>query len=264
AAPLPSRPAPPTPGPASGATPPPPPPAAPGTRWSPPPPAGCARTTRRWRSSWSPATPRRRPPPASRSGCGRAARGGRRPAAPGPRRAGAARPRRRAAAPRTGSWPRPRRAAPTGCSPRPARSAGWRRPRSGPAPRHGGAVPARTVHEGLRSSRHPMSRVRRGVGEGTGRKAPVRGRIASWGPERRRRRAPDGEEAALAFRVSSEIGRLRQVLVHRPDLELQRLSPSNKDALLFDDVLWVDRAREEHDLFVRHLRDRGVVEIGRA
>lgn len=63
----------------------------------------------------------------------------------------------------------------------------------------------------------------------------------------------------MAFRVNSEIGRLRQVLVHRPDLELQRLSPSNKDALLFDDVLWVDRAREEHDLFVGHLRDRGVV-----
>lgn len=63
----------------------------------------------------------------------------------------------------------------------------------------------------------------------------------------------------MAFRVDSEIGRLRQVLVHRPDLEIQRLTPSNKDSLLFDEVLWAERAREEHDLFVQHLRDRGVV-----
>lgn len=62
----------------------------------------------------------------------------------------------------------------------------------------------------------------------------------------------------MAFRVDSEIGRLRQVLVHRPDLEIQRLTPSNKGTLLFDEVLWVERAREEHDLFVQLLRDRGV------
>lgn len=61
----------------------------------------------------------------------------------------------------------------------------------------------------------------------------------------------------MAFRVDSEIGRLRQVLVHRPDLEIQRLTPSNKGTLLFDEVLWVERAREEHDLFVQLLRDRG-------
>ncbi|TDQ43598.1 arginine deiminase [Actinorugispora endophytica] len=62
----------------------------------------------------------------------------------------------------------------------------------------------------------------------------------------------------MAFSVDSEVGRLRQVIVHRPDLELKRLTPGNKDALLFDDLLWVQRAREEHDDFVRHLRDRGV------
>ncbi|WP_285761007.1 arginine deiminase [Nocardiopsis ansamitocini] len=62
----------------------------------------------------------------------------------------------------------------------------------------------------------------------------------------------------MAFSVASEVGRLRQVIVHRPDLELKRLTPSNKDDLLFDDVLWVGRAREEHDAFADALRDRGV------
>jgi hypothetical protein len=47
----------------------------------------------------------------------------------------------------------------------------------------------------------------------------------------------------MAFHVESEVGRLRQVLLHRPDLELQRLTPSNCADLLFDDVLWVKRAR---------------------
>ncbi|NUK02654.1 arginine deiminase [Streptomyces lunaelactis] len=62
----------------------------------------------------------------------------------------------------------------------------------------------------------------------------------------------------MGFHVDSETGRLRQVILHRPDLELKRLTPSNKDALLFDDVLWVRRARHEHDGFADVLRDRGV------
>lgn len=62
----------------------------------------------------------------------------------------------------------------------------------------------------------------------------------------------------MGFHVDSETGRLRRVILHRPDLELKRLTPSNKDALLFDDVLWVRRAREEHDGFADVLRDRGV------
>ncbi|RNL85246.1 arginine deiminase [Halostreptopolyspora alba] len=62
----------------------------------------------------------------------------------------------------------------------------------------------------------------------------------------------------MGFSVASEVGRLRQVIVHRPDLELMRLTPSNNDALLFDDVPWVKRAREEHDRFVARLRERGV------
>lgn len=60
------------------------------------------------------------------------------------------------------------------------------------------------------------------------------------------------------FFVGSEIGKLRKVLVHQPDLELQRLTPSNHDDLLFDDVLWVRKARQQHDVFVDQMKDRGV------
>ena len=60
------------------------------------------------------------------------------------------------------------------------------------------------------------------------------------------------------FGVHSEVGRLRQVMVHRPELSLQRLTPSNHDGLLFDDVLWVERAQYEHDQFVARMRERGV------
>ncbi|HSH42111.1 MAG TPA: arginine deiminase [Arenicellales bacterium] len=58
--------------------------------------------------------------------------------------------------------------------------------------------------------------------------------------------------------VWSEVGKLRRVIVHRPDLSLRRLTPANCHDLLFDDVLWVKRARQEHDVFVDALRDRGV------
>jgi arginine deiminase len=61
-----------------------------------------------------------------------------------------------------------------------------------------------------------------------------------------------------ALGVHSETGRLREVIVHRPDLSLRRLTPDNCKALLFDDVLWVKRARQEHDIFVDALRERGV------
>jgi arginine deiminase len=58
--------------------------------------------------------------------------------------------------------------------------------------------------------------------------------------------------------VGSEVGTLRKVILHRPDLELRRLTPRNKDELLFDDVLWVKRARQEHDAFADALAERGV------
>ncbi|WP_199826337.1 arginine deiminase [Streptomyces sp. SBT349] len=62
----------------------------------------------------------------------------------------------------------------------------------------------------------------------------------------------------MTFHVDSETGRLRRVILHRPGLELKRLTPTNKDDLLFDDVLWVRRAQQEHDVFAGVLRDRGV------
>jgi arginine deiminase len=58
--------------------------------------------------------------------------------------------------------------------------------------------------------------------------------------------------------VRSEVGRLRQVIVHRPGLELSRLTPENMAEMLFDSLLWASRAREEHDAFVESLRQRGV------
>jgi arginine deiminase len=58
--------------------------------------------------------------------------------------------------------------------------------------------------------------------------------------------------------VSSEVGALKTVIVHRPDLAHERLSPTNCHELLFDDVIWVRRARQEHDAFVDLMRGRGV------
>jgi len=58
--------------------------------------------------------------------------------------------------------------------------------------------------------------------------------------------------------VRSEVGQLRQVIVHRPGLELSRLTPENINEMLFDSLLWGARAREEHDAFVESLRQRGV------
>ncbi|RBY96340.1 arginine deiminase [Blastococcus sp. TF02-8] len=58
--------------------------------------------------------------------------------------------------------------------------------------------------------------------------------------------------------ATSEVGRLRTVLLHRPGPELRRLTPRNNDQLLFDGVPWVARAQEEHDAFAQALTDRGV------
>src|SRR5215469_13265237 len=63
---------------------------------------------------------------------------------------------------------------------------------------------------------------------------------------------------SMNFNVQSEAGQLKQVIVHRPGLELSRLTPRNVGELLFDDVLWAGRAREEHDAFAEALRARGV------
>jgi arginine deiminase len=65
-------------------------------------------------------------------------------------------------------------------------------------------------------------------------------------------------ERAVSLGVDSEVGMLRKVIVHRPGLEHTRLTPTNAEELLFDDVIWVKRAKEEHDAFVSLMRDRGV------
>jgi arginine deiminase len=62
----------------------------------------------------------------------------------------------------------------------------------------------------------------------------------------------------MPFGVHSEVGKLRKVMVHRPGLEHSRLTPSNAEELLFDDVLWVTRAKIEHDGFCEVMRERGV------
>ncbi|HXF32635.1 MAG TPA: arginine deiminase family protein [Solirubrobacterales bacterium] len=58
--------------------------------------------------------------------------------------------------------------------------------------------------------------------------------------------------------VRSETGRLRRVLVHRPGRELDRLTPDNAGALLFDDVVRPDLARREHDILVATLTEAEV------
>ncbi|OLO98681.1 arginine deiminase [Mycolicibacterium porcinum] len=62
----------------------------------------------------------------------------------------------------------------------------------------------------------------------------------------------------MAFGSNSEVGTLRAVILHRPGPELQRLTPRNNDALLFDGLPWVAKAQREHDAFAAVLRSRGV------
>src|SRR6476619_6410396 len=68
----------------------------------------------------------------------------------------------------------------------------------------------------------------------------------------------DADQSTPSPGVSSEVGRLRTVMLHRPGPELQRLTPRNNDKLLFDGIPWVSRAQEEHDAFAEALRARGV------
>jgi arginine deiminase len=62
----------------------------------------------------------------------------------------------------------------------------------------------------------------------------------------------------MTFSVRSEVGQLHQVIIHRPGLELSRLTPENIGGLLFDDVMWASKAKEEHDAFAQALRDKGI------
>ncbi|MFE0652333.1 arginine deiminase [Streptomyces sp. NPDC059534] len=61
-----------------------------------------------------------------------------------------------------------------------------------------------------------------------------------------------------ALGVHSEVGRLRKVLVCAPGLAHRRLTPTNSDDLLFDDVMWVENAQRDHADFVGELTERGV------
>ena len=63
---------------------------------------------------------------------------------------------------------------------------------------------------------------------------------------------------SASYGVHSEVGKLRKVLVCSPGLAHERLTPTNCDDLLFDDVLWVQNARRDHFDFIDKMRDRGV------
>jgi arginine deiminase len=62
----------------------------------------------------------------------------------------------------------------------------------------------------------------------------------------------------MPFGVHSEVGKLHKVMVCAPGRAHQRLTPSNCDALLFDDVMWVENAKRDHFDFMQKMRDRGV------
>ena len=69
---------------------------------------------------------------------------------------------------------------------------------------------------------------------------------------------PTGGTPSSTYGVHSEVGRLRKVLVCAPGLAHRRLTPTNSDELLFDDVLWVENAQRDHADFVNKLTQRGV------
>ena len=80
-------------------------------------------------------------------------------------------------------------------------------------------------------------------------------------------RAPCPTFAGMPVTVHSEIDRLRRVIVHRPDAGTASITPRRAEELLFDDIVYVPRLQEEHDVFTAVLRaflgDDGVLEIGR-
>jgi arginine deiminase len=68
----------------------------------------------------------------------------------------------------------------------------------------------------------------------------------------------DTSASSPAYGVYSEVGALRKVLVCAPGLAHSRLTPSNCDDLLFDDVLWVQNAQRDHFDFMTRMRERGI------
>ena len=70
--------------------------------------------------------------------------------------------------------------------------------------------------------------------------------------------AASAKKTEPTFGVHSEVGQLRKVMVCAPGVAHSRLTPSNCDQLLFDDVLWVENAKRDHFDFVTKMRDRGI------
>ena len=56
------------------------------------------------------------------------------------------------------------------------------------------------------------------------------------------------------IKVSSEIGQLKRVIVHRPDDGIERISPKRAEELLFDDIVYLPQMQEEHDIFTSVLK----------
>ncbi|MFC0674136.1 arginine deiminase [Brachybacterium hainanense] len=67
-----------------------------------------------------------------------------------------------------------------------------------------------------------------------------------------------GAGGAPAWGIPDEVSPLRRVILHRPGPELERLTPQTRDRFLFDELLWLERARAEHDAFAALLRAEGV------
>ncbi|MBF2046765.1 MAG: arginine deiminase [Elainella sp. C42_A2020_010] len=65
-------------------------------------------------------------------------------------------------------------------------------------------------------------------------------------------------QGTVSYGVHSEVGKLRKVMVCSPGLAHKRLTPTNCDDLLFDDVMWVEMAKRDHLDFIAKMRDRGI------
>ncbi|WAP51442.1 arginine deiminase [Arthrobacter sp. ATA002] len=70
--------------------------------------------------------------------------------------------------------------------------------------------------------------------------------------------SPTATGTAASYGVHSEVGKLRKVLVCAPGLAHERLTPTNREDLLFDDVMWVENAQRDHTDFVTKMTERGV------
>ncbi|MFJ7748952.1 arginine deiminase [Arthrobacter sp. NPDC097144] len=70
--------------------------------------------------------------------------------------------------------------------------------------------------------------------------------------------SPTPTGKAASYGVHSEVGKLRKVLVCAPGLAHERLTPTNREDLLFDDVMWVENAQRDHADFVTQMTSRGV------